>query len=52
MCQAPIFKNNFQNTKKKKDVWKTINIFYFFKKFTKSNVESLDYYYYYYYYFC
>ena len=46
MCLAPTFKNNFQNTgkkkKKKKRVWETISIFeIFFKKITKSNMENL-----------
>ena len=33
MCLAPTFKNNFQNTKKKKkNVWETISIFEILKK--------------------
>ena len=39
MCLTPTFKNNFQNTKEKKNVWEAIFIskifFFFFFKFTK-----------------
>ena len=40
MCLASTFKNNFQNTKNKNDVWETISIFDIKKK-KKKNLQKV-----------